>query len=133
MAKQIIYGEEARKALQSGIDQLANTVPDADQPFDPAFRGDRSIYRRHSAVVPVINLTVNQREAEIPDAWICRYSLPDPVAGPGRSERFIMATGIHRSGRPGYPRPETAAPLPAWLSQGTREETSRAFRRGPIG
>ena len=26
MAKQIIYGEEARKALQAGIDQLANTV-----------------------------------------------------------------------------------------------------------
>ena len=26
MAKQIIFGEEARKALQSGIDQLANTV-----------------------------------------------------------------------------------------------------------
>ncbi len=26
MAKQIIYGEEARKSLQSGIDQLANTV-----------------------------------------------------------------------------------------------------------
>jgi chaperonin GroEL len=26
MAKQIIYGEEARKALQNGIDQLANTV-----------------------------------------------------------------------------------------------------------
>ena len=26
MAKQIVYGEEARKALQSGIDQLANTV-----------------------------------------------------------------------------------------------------------
>ncbi|MCL1880677.1 MAG: chaperonin GroEL [Oscillospiraceae bacterium] len=26
MAKQMIYGEEARKALQSGIDQLANTV-----------------------------------------------------------------------------------------------------------
>ncbi|MCD8192716.1 MAG: chaperonin GroEL [Oscillospiraceae bacterium] len=26
MAKQIIYGEEARKALQSGVDQLANTV-----------------------------------------------------------------------------------------------------------
>lgn len=26
MAKQIIYGEEARKALQSGIDQLADTV-----------------------------------------------------------------------------------------------------------
>ena len=26
MAKQIIYGEEARKALQTGIDTLANTV-----------------------------------------------------------------------------------------------------------
>ncbi|MBR4424481.1 MAG: chaperonin GroEL, partial [Oscillospiraceae bacterium] len=26
MAKQIIYGEEARKALQRGVDQLANTV-----------------------------------------------------------------------------------------------------------
>ena len=26
MAKQIIYGEDARKALQAGIDQLANTV-----------------------------------------------------------------------------------------------------------
>ena len=26
MAKQIIYGEEARKKIQSGIDQLANTV-----------------------------------------------------------------------------------------------------------
>ena len=26
MAKQIVYGEEARKKLQSGIDQLANTV-----------------------------------------------------------------------------------------------------------
>ena len=26
MAKKIIYGEDARKALQSGIDQLANTV-----------------------------------------------------------------------------------------------------------
>ena len=26
MSKQIIYGEDARKALQSGIDQLADTV-----------------------------------------------------------------------------------------------------------
>ena len=26
MAKQIIYGEEARKALQAGIDKLSNTV-----------------------------------------------------------------------------------------------------------
>ena len=26
MAKQIAYGEEARKALMSGIDQLADTV-----------------------------------------------------------------------------------------------------------
>ena len=26
MAKQIVYGEEARKALLAGIDQLANTV-----------------------------------------------------------------------------------------------------------
>ena len=26
MAKQIVYGEEARKALEKGIDQLANTV-----------------------------------------------------------------------------------------------------------
>ena len=26
MAKQIIYGEEARKALQTGIDKLSNTV-----------------------------------------------------------------------------------------------------------
>ena len=26
MAKQIVYGEEARKALQSGIDKLADTV-----------------------------------------------------------------------------------------------------------
>ena len=26
MAKQILYGEEARKALQAGVDQLANTV-----------------------------------------------------------------------------------------------------------
>ena len=26
MAKQIIYGENARKSLQAGIDQLANTV-----------------------------------------------------------------------------------------------------------
>ena len=26
MAKQIIFGEEARKSLQSGVDQLANTV-----------------------------------------------------------------------------------------------------------
>ena len=26
MAKQIIYGEEARKAIERGVDQLANTV-----------------------------------------------------------------------------------------------------------
>ena len=26
MAKMIVYGEDARKKLQSGIDQLANTV-----------------------------------------------------------------------------------------------------------
>ena len=26
MAKDIIYGEEARKALQAGVDKLANTV-----------------------------------------------------------------------------------------------------------
>ena len=26
MAKQIIFGEDARKKLQAGIDQLANTV-----------------------------------------------------------------------------------------------------------
>ena len=26
MAKMIVYGEEARKKLQTGIDQLANTV-----------------------------------------------------------------------------------------------------------
>ena len=26
MAKQILFGEDARKALQSGVDQLADTV-----------------------------------------------------------------------------------------------------------
>ena len=26
MAKQIVYGEEARKALQTGVDKLADTV-----------------------------------------------------------------------------------------------------------
>ena len=26
MAKQMLYGDDARRALQSGIDQLANTV-----------------------------------------------------------------------------------------------------------
>ena len=26
MAKDILFGEEARKALQSGVDQLSNTV-----------------------------------------------------------------------------------------------------------
>ena len=26
MAKQIVYGEDARKALQAGVDKLANTV-----------------------------------------------------------------------------------------------------------
>ena len=26
MSKEILYGEEARKALQAGVDQLANTV-----------------------------------------------------------------------------------------------------------
>lgn len=31
MAKQIIYGEEARKALQRGVDQLADTVKITDR------------------------------------------------------------------------------------------------------
>lgn len=32
MAKQIIYGEEARKALEAGIDKLSNTVKNNTRP-----------------------------------------------------------------------------------------------------
>ena len=68
----ILVDHLVRVILGLVFDQMADTVPDADQSFDPAFRGDRSIYRRHSAVFPVIHLAVYQREAEISDAWICR-------------------------------------------------------------
>ena len=33
MAKQIIYGEEARKALESGVNQLADTVKILETPY----------------------------------------------------------------------------------------------------
>ncbi len=38
MSKQIIYGEEARKALQAGIDKLSDTVKNHPWPERPQRR-----------------------------------------------------------------------------------------------
>ena len=45
MAKMIVYGEEARKSLQKGIDQLANTVKGNPGPQGPE-RGSGQEVRR---------------------------------------------------------------------------------------
>ena len=45
MAKDIIYGEDARKALQTGIDKLANTVKITLGP-----KGRNVVRRFHAAV-----------------------------------------------------------------------------------
>lgn len=45
MAKQIVYGEEARKALLSGIDQLANTVKVTLGPKGPQRRARQEVRR----------------------------------------------------------------------------------------
>ena len=65
MAKQIIYGEEARKALQAGIDKLANTVKITLGP-----KGRNVVLDKKFGAPLITNDGVTiAKEVELPDAF----------------------------------------------------------------
>ncbi len=96
MAKQIIYGEEARKAIERGVNQLADTVKNNPRPQGPQRRSGQEV--RLS-----------------PDYERRRYHRKGD-----RAWRTLSRTWAHSSSRKSPPRlttlPVTAPPpQPFWL------------------
>ena len=74
MAKQIIYGEEARKALQRGVDQLADTVKITLGP-----KGRNVVLGKKFGAPLITNDGVTiAKEIELEDAFCLLYTSPSP-------------------------------------------------------
>ena len=102
MAKQIIYGEEARKALQAGIDQLANTVKVTLGP-----KGRNVVLERKFGTPLITNDGVTiAKEVELEDkfenmgAQLIREvaTKTNDVAGDGTTTATVLAQAITREG-----------------------------------
>ena len=102
MAKQIVYGEDARKALQSGIDQLANTVKVTLGP-----KGRNVVLGRKFGAPLVTNDGVTiAKEVELEDAFenmgaqLIREvaTKTNDVAGDGTTTATVLAQAITREG-----------------------------------
>ena len=97
MAKQIIYGEEARKALQSGIDQLADTVKITMGP-----KG-RNVVLDKKFGAPLIT---NAKEIELEDAFENMgaqlvkevATKTNDAAGDGTTTATLLAQALVREG-----------------------------------
>ena len=102
MAKMIIYGEEARKKLQSGIDQLADTVKVTLGP-----KGRNVVLSRKFGAPLVTNDGVTiAKEVELEDAFenmgaqLIREvaTKTNDVAGDGTTTATVLAQAITREG-----------------------------------
>jgi len=102
MAKMIIYGEEARKKLQSGIDQLANTVKVTLGP-----KGRNVVLGRKFGAPMITNDGVTiAKEVELEDAFenmgaqLIREvaTKTNDVAGDGTTTATVLAQAITREG-----------------------------------
>ncbi len=102
MAKMIVYGEEARKKLQAGIDQLANTVKVTIGP-----KGRNVVLGRKFGAPLVTNDGVTiAKEVELEDAFenmgaqLIREvaTKTNDVAGDGTTTATLLAQAITREG-----------------------------------
>ena len=102
MAKQIVYGEEARKALLSGIDQLANTVKVTLGP-----KGRNVVLDKKFGAPLITNDGVTiAKEIELPDpfenmgAQLVREvsTKTNDVAGDGTTTATLLAQAMIREG-----------------------------------
>ena len=102
MAKMIVYGEEARKKLQSGIDQLANTVKVTLGP-----KGRNVVLGRKFGAPLITNDGVTiAKEVELEDAFenmgaqLIREvaTKTNDVAGDGTTTATVLAQAITREG-----------------------------------
>ena len=102
MAKQIIYGEEARKALQSGIDKLSNTVKITLGP-----KGRNVVLDRKYGAPLITNDGVTiAKEVELEDAFENMgaqlvkevATKTNDVAGDGTTTATLLAQALIREG-----------------------------------
>ena len=102
MAKMIVYGEEARKKLQAGIDQLADTVK---VPLGP--KGRNVVLARKFGAPLVTNDGVTiAKEIELEDAFenmgaqLIREvaTKTNDIAGDGTTTATVLAQAITREG-----------------------------------
>ena len=102
MAKMIVYGEDARKKLQSGIDQLANTVKVTLGP-----KGRNVVLGKKYGAPLITNDGVTiAKEAELEDAFenmgaqLIREvaTKTNDVAGDGTTTATVLAQAITREG-----------------------------------
>ena len=102
MSKMIVYGEEARKKLQSGIDQLANTVKVTLGP-----KGRNVVLGKKYGAPLITNDGVTiAKEVELEDAFenmgaqLVREvaTKTNDVAGDGTTTATLLAQAITREG-----------------------------------
>ncbi|MBR7010443.1 MAG: chaperonin GroEL, partial [Oscillospiraceae bacterium] len=102
MAKQIIYGEEARKKIQAGLDQLANTVKVTLGP-----KGRNVVLGKKYGAPLVTNDGVTiAKDVELEDAFenmgaqLIREvaTKTNDVAGDGTTTATLLAQAITREG-----------------------------------
>ena len=102
MAKQIIYGEEARKALQTGIDKLSNTVKITLGP-----KGRNVVLDRKYGAPLITNDGVTiAKEVELEDAFENMgaqlvkevATKTNDVAGDGTTTATLLAQALVREG-----------------------------------
>ena len=126
MAKQIVYGEDARKALQSGIDQLANTVKVT---LGPKGRNVVLAKKFGSPLVTNDGVTI-AKDVELDDAFenmgaqLVREvaTKTNDVAGDGTTTATLLAQALVREGMKNV----TAGANPMVLRGGVQKATKIA-------
>lgn len=126
MAKQIAYGEEARKALMSGIDQLANTVKITLGP-----KGRNVVLDKKFGAPLITNDGVTiAKEIELDDAFenmgaqlVKEVSIKtNDVAGDGTTTATLLAQALIREGMKNV----TAGANPMILKKGISKAVDKA-------
>ena len=126
MAKQIIYGEEARKALQAGVDKLANTVKITLGP-----KGRNVVLDKKYGAPLITNDGVTiAKEIELEDAFenmgaqlVKEVSTKtNDVAGDGTTTATLLAQALIREGMKNV----TAGANPMDIRRGMSKAVSKA-------
>ena len=128
MAKQIIYGEEARKALQAGIDKLADTVKITLGP-----KGRNVVLDKKFGAPLITNDGVTiAKEIELEDEFenmgaqlVKEVSVKtNDVAGDGTTTATLLAQGLVKEGM----RNVAAGANPMILKKGIQKATEEAVK-----